>query len=181
MKRSGFRQQRMEEVKQKKALKSSRLKAKPPKAKKPRIATKKVSKKTTAPKKPKSKTQAQLKKMLDSVFSVYIRKKYADEEGNVACYTCGKKTAWQHIQNGHFISRSYLATRWHENNCRPQDVGCNIFGNGKPLDFEENLKRELGEQYVEDMKKLRHTPVKYDRHWYTEKINYYKAKLHELS
>jgi hypothetical protein len=167
----------MEEVKEKQALKRSRLMAKPPKAKKPRVATKKVSKKATAPKRPKSKTQAQLKKELDSVFSIYIRTKYADTDGMVACYTCGKVMHWKKIQNGHFISRTYLATRFHENNCRPQCWGCNGFGNGKPLDFEENLKRELSPEYVEELKKLRHSSVKYDRHWYTEMINNYKNEL----
>ncbi len=164
----------MEEIKEKQAAKRLKAISKPPKAKKPRVVTKKVSKKTTAPKKPKSKTQAQLKKILDSVFSVYIRKKYANSNGEVACFTCGKVMPWQHIQNGHFISRAYLATRFHEDNCRPQCVGCNVFGGGKPLDFEDNLKKELSNDYVESIKKLRHSSVKYDRHWYIEKINQYK-------
>ncbi len=118
------------------------------------------------------KTQAQLKKQLDTIFSLYIRKVHP-----ARCYTCGKTDTA--LQCGHFISRAYLATRFHENNCRPQCIGCNIFGHGKPLDFEENLKRDLGEQYVEDMKKLRHSIVKYDRAWYVDKINYYQSLLVE--
>lgn len=143
-----------------------------PLARKSTLATKKRSKATTAPKKPKSKTQAQLKKQLDTVFSLYIRKVHP-----ARCYTCGKTDTA--LQCGHFISRAYLATRFHENNCRPQCVGCNIFGHGKPLDFEERLKQELGEQYVEDMKKLRHQIVKYDRAWYGDKIEHYKSLLVE--
>lgn len=119
------------------------------------------------------KTQAQLKKQLDTIFSLYIRKVHPAK-----CYTCGKTDTA--LQCGHFVSRSYLATRFHENNCRPQCIGCNIFGHGKPLDFEENLKRDLGEQYVEDMKKLRHLIVKYDRTWYQEKINYFELLLDNL-
>jgi len=176
MKRSGFRKQSIEEVREKQAIKRVKLASKPKVPK----TLKKRSTGRIGGNKAKLKTQAQLKKQLDSIFSVYIRKKYANADGDVACFTCGKVMPWQHIQNGHFISRAYLATRFHEDNCRPQCVGCNVFGGGKPLDFEENLKKELGEQYVEDMKKLRHTPVKYDRHWYTEKINYYKAQIHDL-
>lgn len=172
MKRSGFRQQSMEEVKEKQAAKRLKFMQKPQKAKKPKVALKKRSKATTAAKKPKSKTQAQLKKQLDQIFSLYIRKVYPAK-----CYTCGKTET--SLQCGHFISRGYLATRFHENNCRPQCVGCNIFGNGKPLDFEENLKRELGEQYVEDLKKLRHQIVKYDRAWYVDKIKHYQSLLVE--
>lgn len=165
----------MEEVKEKQAVKRLKFMQKTPKAKKPKVALKKRTTGKLGGKKTKLKTQAQLKKQLDSVFSIYIRQSHP-----ARCYTCGVTKHRKNLQCGHFISRAYLATRFHEDNCRPQCVGCNVFGGGKPLDFEENLKKELGEQYVEDMKKLRHTPVKYDRHWYTEKINYYKEK-NELS
>ena len=114
----------------------------------------------------KEKTQAQLKKELDRVFSIYIRQHYDKE-----CYTCGKVGT---LQNGHFVPRQYLATRWDENNCRPQCVGCNIFGNGKPLDFEERLKKDLGDDFVEEMKLTRHQSLKLDRNWYTAQIEKYK-------
>jgi len=171
VKRSGFRQQSIEEIKAKQAVKRAKLASKPKvsKAKKKSVV---VAKKA---KKPRVKTPAQLKKILDSVFSVYIRKKHADAEGNTSCYTCGKQLPWQHIQNGHFVSRQYLATRWNEDNCRPQCWGCNGYGHGKPLDFEENLKRELGEEYVEKMKASRHQILKLDRHWYQEQIDKYKS------
>lgn len=118
----------------------------------------------------KEKTQAQLKKELDKIFSLYIRKIFPP-----ICYTCGKQGGVLHC--GHFVSRQYLATRWREDNCRPQCAGCNLFGNGKPLDFEENLKRDLGNDLVEEMKKSRHQTLKLDKHWYVEKINYYKSLL----
>ena len=114
-------------------------------------------------------TPAKLKKELDRVFSLYIRGKYEK-----SCYTCGRTGT---LQNGHFISRQYLATRWDENNCRPQCVGCNIYGNGKPLDFEERLKKELGDNLVEEMKKKRHTITKVGIQWYKEQIELYKSKI----
>lgn len=52
-----------------------------------------------------------------------------------------------------------------------------MFGNGKPLDFEEHLKRELGGPFVEKMKMSRHQVFKVDRIWYLEKIEYYKKEL----
>lgn len=154
----------LEEVKQKQALKLTKVKEKTQKATKVGKAPKKRTKA------PKQKTQAQLKKELDTVFSLYIRKVHP-----AVCYTCGKTGI--PLQNGHFISRGYLATRFHENNCRPQCIGCNIFGNGKPLDFEERLKKELGDEYVENMKASRHQVLKLDRQWYLEKISYYKSLL----
>jgi hypothetical protein len=162
MKKSGFRKQSLEEVKAKQAAKRATKRHKMPQDKS------KGKKATKSPKK--EKTQAWLKKELDRLFSIYIRKKYP-----AICYTCGK--ADTPLQCGHFVPRQYLATRWHEDNCRPQCVGCNIYGNGKILDFEEHLKRDLGETYVEELKATRHTSLKLDRHWYEEQIARYKALI----
>ena len=138
-----------------------------------RASTKpKVKIKPKKGKKPKVKTQAQLKKDLDAIFSKYIRAKYLKE-----CFTCNKVDVT--LQCGHFISRQYLMTRWDENNCRPQCVGCNIFGNGKVLDFEERLKNELGEDFVETMKHSRHYSLKVGRPWYREQIEIYKKLYKE--
>jgi len=163
LKRSGFRQQSPEEVREKQAIKRKKLQSV---AKKPKTPLKAKNKPLRARSKPKVKTQAWLKKELDRVFSIYIRQKY-----DKSCYTCGKVGT---LQNGHFVSRQYLATRWDENNCRPQCVGCNLFGNGKPLDFEERLKKDLGCEFVEIMKKKRHLSMKLDRNWYRDQIDMYK-------
>ena len=173
MKTSGFRKQTAQEIKEKQDKTTARriasLKAKQSKAKKLPPKPKKPAKVAKQAKKAKPKTQAWLKKELDRVFSIYIRQKY-----DKSCYTCGKVGT---LQNGHFISRQYIATRWDENNCRPQCVGCNIFGNGKPLDFEERLKKDLGCEFVEVMKKKRHLSMKLDRNWYREQIDIYKELI----
>ena len=146
-------------------LKRTSLKAKTP-LRASKINPKTIKAKKASKSKKKVKTQAQLKKDLDAIFSIYVRQKY-----DKSCYTCGKVGT---LQNGHFVSRQYLATRWDENNCRPQCVGCNIFGKGKPLDFEERLKKDLGSDYVETMKASRHISLKLDRHWYIAEIERYK-------
>ena len=153
------------------------LKAKQSKAKKLPSKPKKPAKVAKQAKKAKPKTQAWLKKELDRVFSIYIRQKFSDSDGNNTCYTCGKAGTIKTMQNGHFVSRQYLATRWDENNCRIQCCGCNIFGKGKPLDFEERLKKDLGCEFVEVMKKKRHLSMKLDRNWYREQIDIYKELI----
>ena len=107
---------------------------------------------------------------LDRVFSLYIRAKYPK-----VCYTCGAKG--KTLQNGHFVARSYLATRFDEDNCRPQCVGCNMFGGGKPLDFEENLIAEIGKKRVEELKARRHTITKITPYEYETRIEFYKQLL----
>ena len=122
----------------------------------------------------KKKTTSQLKKLLHKKISIYVRKKFSNKDGSVNCYTCGqRKTSYKEIQCGHFISRQYLATRFDEDNCRPQCAGCNIWGGGKPLDFEEKLKKEIGARKVEVMKMKRHEIIK--DYPYLEKIEYYRA------
>lgn len=125
------------------------------------------------------KSISKLKHKLDAVFSKYIRTKYS-KNGICACFTCGKKMTIAQAQNGHFVARSYLATRFDEDNCRPQCVGDNLFGNGKPLDFEEHLREEIGDERVDALKQRRHQIVKLTPAWYEEQIEIYQAKLSEL-
>lgn len=115
---------------------------------------------------------SKLKRELDRVFSLYIRAKYGK-----TCYTCGGQGT---LQCGHFISRSYLATRWDESNARPQCVGCNIWGHGKFLDFEEHLVKELGANRVQELKDARKQLIKPTRKFYTEQILLYQEKVKEL-
>lgn len=162
MKRTGFKQ------KPRKPLKRSPFKKKTLEE----VKARKVKKKK------KGKTPAKLKKELDAVFSKFIRQKHS-KNGLVTCYTCKKVFEIKRIQNGHFVSRQYLATRWDENNCRPQCWGCNGFGNGQLLDFEENLIKEIGREKVEELKQKRHEIWKLTPQWYEQKIAYYKSKLEE--
>ena len=127
----------------------------------------------THQKRPKTKTVSKLKKELDAVFSKYIRAKHPKK-----CFTCGK--ASDKLQCGHFVPRIYLATRWDEDNCRPQDVGCNIWGRGQLLDFEENLIKEIGVARVQQLKEKRNEIWKLTPEWYTEQIKLYTQKLEEL-
>lgn len=123
----------------------------------------------------KKKTTAQLKKILDQVFSQFVRQKYADEDGMVDCWTCSKRLHWKEMQNGHFVSRQHLATRYSEDNCRPQCVGCNVFGGGKVSVFAERLERELGEGTVSRLYREANRITK--DYPYLEKIAHYKSLI----
>ena len=73
-------------------------------------------------------TRSKLVKKLDTIFSIYIRRK--NSINNIAtCFTCGKQDHWKKLQNGHFQSRKHYSTRWDEVNCQVQCAGCNVFGN----------------------------------------------------
>lgn len=85
----------------------------------------------------------------DRAFSLYIRLSYADFQGFVRCYTCEAILPWQEAECGHFVSRGHLATRYDEQNCRPQCRSCNEYRGGMLESFEEHLRFDLGDDAVD--------------------------------
>ena len=128
----------------------------------------------------KKKTPAQLKKELDKYFSLFIRLRDSNKEGFGNCYTCGKNLHYKQVHCGHWIPRNILITRWNENNCKFQCAGCNLFGNGKPLDFEEHLRIDLGDELVDTLRASRFQIFKIDSIWYEKKISYYKSECEKM-
>ena len=126
------------------------------------------------------KSISKLKKELDKWFSLYIRLRDS-ENGLVQCFTCGCiKNYKKGMQNGHFQSRSFLATRFDEKNCQPQCVGCNMFKQGEQYKFALNLESKYGEGTAEELEFLARTIVKITRVDYEEKIGYYKSLVENL-
>lgn len=122
----------------------------------------------------KKKTRSQLVKELDKVFSEYIRKRDADHNGNVSCFTCGKVAHWKEMQCGHFQSRKHYATRWDEQNCQVQDSGCNIFRSGEQFKFGINLDKKYGQGTAETLERMARFTIKFSNVELQEKIEYYK-------
>ena len=127
------------------------------------------------------KTISKLKKELDNIFSLYIRLRYATDEGLVQCFTCGKVSHYKSgMQNGHFQSRKHLTTRWDEENCQVQCVGCNMFKAGEQYKFAINLDAKYGEGTAEYLELTARTIMKVSRIDYEEKISYYKDLVDKL-
>lgn len=121
-----------------------------------------------------------LKKKLDTIFSTYIRLKYADEDLNVKCFTCDKVYHYKKIQNGHFYSRSILSLRWDEQNCRPQCYGCNIARSGNYIEYYKRLEKEIGKGGMEYLEYKRHQTKKMGKLDYQIYIDTYTQKVAEL-
>ena len=86
----------------------------------------------------------------DRLFSLFIRHKYM-VNGIIYCYTCNKKMLLKEAQNGHYMSRRHLATRYHVDNCRPQCYGCNVCGYGKKEEFAIKLECEYGYGVLQEL------------------------------
>ena len=131
---------------------------------------------------PKKISRKNLIKKLDSVFSEYIRRKYADKNGVVKCYTCEKKAYWkgQGIQNGHFISRSSRILRWDEDNCRPQCYQCNCMRYGQNYIFAMNLNKEFGYDKAAELLQKSRQLIKQADFELIELIDHYKSLVDSL-
>ena len=128
------------------------------------------------------KTISKLKKELDTIFSVYIRLREANEYGYCQCFTCGVVRHYKDgMQNGHFQSRKHLSTRFSEDgNCEVQCVSCNIFGSGQQWKFGMNLDAKYGEGRAVELEFLARTTLKISSAEYEEKISYYKNLVSNL-
>ena len=127
------------------------------------------------------KSISKLKKELDKWFSLFIRLRDATDEGLCQCFTCGKISHYKKgMQCGHFQSRSFLATRFNEENCQVQCVGCNMFKQGEQYKFSIYLEYAYGEGKAEELETLARTIVKFTRVDYKDKIAYYKSYVEKL-
>lgn len=62
----------------------------------------------------------------DRVFSLWIRQKDINKNGEAQCFTCDTWKRWQEMQCGHYVKRGNLFLRWDERNCKVQCPFCNI-------------------------------------------------------
>lgn len=117
----------------------------------------------------------------DTYFSRYIRLKHS-ENGFCTCYTCGGINPIKSTDNGHWQKRKETATRYHENNCRPQCRTCNgnTAKNGMQLEFRENLVREIGEERVQEIERLSKTTIKADSYFYRAIATKYRKLVNDL-
>ena len=129
------------------------------------------------------KSISKLKKELDKWFSLFIRLRDATDEGLCQCFTCGKVGHYKSggMQNGHFQSRRFMATRYSEDgNCEVQCVACNMFRGGEQYKFALALDSKYGEGTAEELEFLSRLIVKFSRNDYEDQIVYYKATVEKL-
>ena len=120
-----------------------------------------------------------LVKNLDTVFSQYIRLRYAKNE-IAECYTCGVKNEYKKLQAGHFASRRHYSTRWNEFNVQVQCYSCNICSQGLQYEFGKKLCSQYGENFADELMLKSKQIVKFADIDLIEMIEYYNSKLESL-
>lgn len=99
-----------------------------------------------------SSERSQLIGYADKYHSAHIRAKGGDGTWNW-CYTCGARVFVLEIQNGHFMARRYLNTRWSDINCHPQCNECNVVKGGNLKIYEQKLRAEYGDKAIDELKR----------------------------
>jgi hypothetical protein len=118
-------------------------------------------------------------KELDTVFSQYIRLRYAKNE-IAECVTCGKKDHWSKLQNGHWASRRHYSTRWDEQNCNVQCAGCNVFRAGEIYLYTKYLCSKYGNNFPDELYNKSQQIVKFADVELIDMIDYYKQQVNIL-
>lgn len=135
------------------------------------------------PPKKKPKTVAALKRELWPIFSLHQKLVYSDDGEHCNCYTCDArlKIGTSDCQGGHNFSKAACPNiHWDERCVRPQCNKCNSYYGGMHYEFNERLKQEIGMESWQEMYDNRKQVNKHSRHWYEEKIRYYKAEVNRL-
>jgi len=118
-------------------------------------------------------------KDLDTVFSIYIRRK--DAVNDIAqCVTCGKKEHWSKLQNGHWASRRHYSTRWDEKNCNVQCAGCNVFRAGEIYLYTKYLCSKYGNNFPDQLYNKSQKIIKFADAELIDMIEFYKEKVNSL-
>ena len=128
-------------------------------------------------KKKKLKSLRTLKAKCWRLFSEYVRRRDADLDGLVACYTCDAPMPWKESQAGHAIGGRHNAVLFDADICRPQCVRCNVFMRGNYPIFAARLIRENGLGWFEKKLSGARQIVKLTRVDIEQLIEQYKAKL----
>ena len=86
-----------------------------------------------------------LEKTADKWFSYYIRLRDADDNGFVACVTCGIKKHWKEMDCGHFVTRNHKLHKYNPRNCNPQCTSCNQFQKGEQFKHGFYIDKKYGQ------------------------------------
>lgn len=121
---------------------------------------------------------SELKKKLDSVFSLWVRNR-GSKDGMNACVCCGVVKPIKELQCAHYFSRRYMALRFHEKNCHPNCMHCNVLLNGNYPAYAKFMVNNYGQQEIDRLDMMKNNTVKYDRFFYEQMINHYTNELNK--
>ncbi len=121
------------------------------------------------------KKKPDLKAKLDKEFSLFIRLRDAMLNGYFKCISCGQIKPFEQADNGHYINRQHMSTRFDEMNCNAQCRHCNRFMEGNIQNYRKGLIAKYGEQRVVLLEAKQGISRKFTDFEYEQLIKYYKV------
>lgn len=89
----------------------------------------------------------------DRLFSIFVRRK--DSQAGIArCVTCGKLDHYKNMDAGHYISRRFMAVRYHPDNVHVQCRTCNRELGGNLEKYKAFMINKYGEAKTERLRIL---------------------------
>jgi hypothetical protein len=95
----------------------------------------------------------------DALFSQYIRRYWADDNGIAECATCGNWLHYKDLDCGHYLTRAILATRYDVTNAAPQCRPCNRLHDGKADRMRQWLVSTYGEKEITALERRSKDPL----------------------
>lgn len=120
------------------------------------------------------------KAKLDRVFSLYIRYRDCMPNGYFRCISCGQIKPFEQADNGHYINRQHMSTRFSEMNCNAQCRKCNRFDEGNIQGYRKGLISKYGERNVDLLELKKNTTRIYSDFEYKELIKYYTVLANKI-
>ena len=112
-----------------------------------------------------------------------VRMKAAVHAGTttIRCVTCNKPDHWKNMQGGHFISRTWSATKILEENIHAQCISCNGFKPERVADdYYAYMVNMYGQDFVDELRQKKREVVKRKRADLEETLAELKARAKEL-
>lgn len=120
-------------------------------------------------------------KKLWKVFSEFIRRRDADENGICTCITCGLQRPWRQMDCGHGIPRQHWGTRYDERNNNAQCKRCNGFEGGSQEAYARAVDIKHGEGTWEHLLLKKQFGKRLSSFEIDVLTKHYKQKIKELS
>lgn len=117
-------------------------------------------------------SRSELIKRSDRLFSLRVRYGNAIEHQHqlfCICWSCGKKTPFNKIDNGHFISRQVYPLRWDLANCHPECHYDNRFNQDHLIGYTISMANQFGIDKVKELHEI-------EKKWRSGKISAPKIK-----
>ena len=120
----------------------------------------------------KRKSKSETRKTQDKLWQEcrrIIKAKYILKDGTYKCFTCDKPIEGSNCQLGHFIPNSTggALLRYNLDNLRLQCYYENINLGGNGSEFYRRMVIENGQEFVDNLFKLKHQTTKADTHYLT--------------